>query len=316
MTNRTAPLVTVCIPTRDRSSYLVTAIESVLGQSYPNIELIIADDASTDDTRAVVESYGPRIQYICNPVRLGMAGNWQAALRAGRGKYVGFLNDDDFYGPDMIRSLVEPLERHSHVGLSFCDHFVTDAEGRILPQETDRLSRATGRSHLPEGIVKDPLLLAVRFNAFPIIGTLFRYEGIRRTGYIDISIDNAPDLDLFYRITSAYSAFYTPKKLAYFRLHEAQSTTGPGSANRTLGNLESVVRALSKIQSSNRKVRRARQVQLANIYSQIALAMAQRGRDPRTAIVQALAFGVFHPRCMRKLLRAQIVWMSQRVPAP
>ncbi len=101
------PHVTVVIPTYNRSWGLRRAVGSVLAQTFLNFELIITDDASTDNTPEVARSFAdPRIVYRRNLNNLGVPGNWGAGLRLARGEYVCFLMDDDYYDPDFLANRV------------------------------------------------------------------------------------------------------------------------------------------------------------------------------------------------------------------
>lgn len=101
----TQALVSVVMPTFNRAMLLPRAVQSVLTQSHANIELLIADDGSTDDTRQVVEhviSRDPRVHYCLNRYAKGCAGARNTAVQEANGQYVAFLDDDDEYCPDKI----------------------------------------------------------------------------------------------------------------------------------------------------------------------------------------------------------------------
>jgi glycosyltransferase involved in cell wall biosynthesis len=94
------PLVTVYMPTRNRSDLLSRAIDSVQAQTYSNFELIIVDDCSTDDTEAVVRYYqdkDARIKYIKNSENLGACASRNKAIRAAQGEFITGLDDDDYF---------------------------------------------------------------------------------------------------------------------------------------------------------------------------------------------------------------------------
>lgn len=94
--NGKCPLVSVVIATYNRPAYLRLAIASVMRGSYQNFEILVTDDAGSDDNRRVVESFtDARLCYRRNATRLGSAGNHREALKIARGEYIGLLNDDD-----------------------------------------------------------------------------------------------------------------------------------------------------------------------------------------------------------------------------
>lgn len=97
------PLISVIIPTYDRRTLLLRAIESALRQTYSNLEIIVVDDASLEDVRPVIESIGdPRILYLRQDAHRGGAAARNAGIRAAAGKYIAFLDDDDEWEPDKL----------------------------------------------------------------------------------------------------------------------------------------------------------------------------------------------------------------------
>ncbi|MBI5402029.1 MAG: glycosyltransferase family 2 protein [Ignavibacteriae bacterium] len=121
--NTEQPLVSVIIPTRNRYSLLARAIESVINQRYNNLEIIIINDASDDDTSRVVEEYRNRFKrfiYICNEKRYGGAETRNIGMRNASGKYIAFLDDDDEWLPDKVLKQVTILEDNPTVGAVSC----------------------------------------------------------------------------------------------------------------------------------------------------------------------------------------------------
>jgi glycosyltransferase involved in cell wall biosynthesis len=122
------PLVTILTPTYNRASYIAAAIESVLAQTYPNWELIVIDDASTDGTGAVVENFiekekaarggTSRISYIRQPKNVGIAKNRNTGLEKARGKYVAVLDSDDIWiDPDKLKKQIDFLKKNTGYGI-------------------------------------------------------------------------------------------------------------------------------------------------------------------------------------------------------
>jgi glycosyltransferase involved in cell wall biosynthesis len=111
-------LVTVCIPTFNRPEMLRQSLQSVLWQSYPELEVIISDNASTTDTEAVVAEFGdPRVHLDRLPENIGLFGNLSRALHVGSGTYRVMLPDDDLMLPGNLERKVAFLDAHPGVGL-------------------------------------------------------------------------------------------------------------------------------------------------------------------------------------------------------
>lgn len=117
------PLVSVIIPTRNRSSLLSRALNSVLNQSYDNLEVIIIDDASEDDTTKEVDKYRPkfkRLKYIRNNKQCGGAAARNIGIRNATGKYIAFLDDDDEWLPEKTLKQLTILESSPNIGAVSC----------------------------------------------------------------------------------------------------------------------------------------------------------------------------------------------------
>ena len=128
------PLVSVCVPTRNHGRYLGVAVASVLEQDVEDLELLIHDDASTDDTAKLVEQFeDPRVHYRRHARPLGVAENRNTCLAAARGRYVAWLDADDSYLQDSLARRLAVLEEHPEVGLVHGDFEVLDEDGAPLP---------------------------------------------------------------------------------------------------------------------------------------------------------------------------------------
>jgi glycosyltransferase involved in cell wall biosynthesis len=113
-----APKVSVCIPVYNRALYVGTAIESVLAQSFPDFELLLIDDGSTDDSVPVMQRYtDPRIRLECNGVNRGISHTRNRALELARAPCIAWLDSDDRMTPRRLALQLRFLDRHQDVGL-------------------------------------------------------------------------------------------------------------------------------------------------------------------------------------------------------
>jgi glycosyltransferase involved in cell wall biosynthesis len=107
------PLVSICIPTYNRAAMIGKAIESALGQTYTNLEVIVVDNASSDNTPAVVASYrDERLRYVRNEKNLGLFGNFNRCIELAQGKYLHILHSDDYIDSDFTRRCVAFFYEH------------------------------------------------------------------------------------------------------------------------------------------------------------------------------------------------------------
>ena len=147
------PLVSVIIPTYNRSSYLREAIKSAVQQNYKNIEILVSDNCSSENPQAIVESFqDSRIKFWRNETNIGMFANAINTFKKAQGKYVASLNDDDVWNEDFLEKLVPHLEANPDLTLAFCDHYIINASGEIDAPTTERNTRYWKRNQLKEGI--------------------------------------------------------------------------------------------------------------------------------------------------------------------
>jgi glycosyltransferase involved in cell wall biosynthesis len=147
------PLVSLCVSAHNYGRFLTACIESILDQSYPNIECIVVDDGSTDDTAEVLDRYADRVTIIRHAIAQGQLNTMIAGFRAARGQFVSFVDADDILYRDFVLAHVTVLVSPKTLAAVSCSlqHNV-DAAGRVLgihpngthwPQQ--RLPRGTFR---------------------------------------------------------------------------------------------------------------------------------------------------------------------------
>lgn len=126
-------LVSVCIPVYKSEDTIKSAIESVLVQTYKNIELIVVDNCSPDTTWQIIDSFDdPRIKKYRNDTNLGMLGNWNKCLEYVSGYYIHFLCGDDKISPDCIELKVKAMEQEEDIALAFSASDVVNESGKKL----------------------------------------------------------------------------------------------------------------------------------------------------------------------------------------
>jgi len=128
------PLVSVVIPTYDCDRYIVQAIESVLSQTYGNVEIIVVDDGSTDQTRRVLKPYLNRIRYI-HQQNLGVSAARNRGIEEASGEFIAFLDADDFFLPDKLADQVACFEAKPSLGVVSSGWYMVDEQGKEVIAE-------------------------------------------------------------------------------------------------------------------------------------------------------------------------------------
>lgn len=125
------PLVSVIIPVYNGEKYIDGAIKSVLRQDYPNIEIIVVDDGSFDNTKAVIKTYKNKVKYFYKK-NGGVASARNCGIKVANGKFIAFLDCDDLYTEDKVSKQVEVLLENPYLGFVYNDIDVIDYDNRFL----------------------------------------------------------------------------------------------------------------------------------------------------------------------------------------
>jgi len=201
------PLVSVVMPVYNGEKYLREAIESVLNQSYSNIELIIVNDASTDSTKSIIHSYSDsRIQYVENEVNLGIVKSRNRGIDASNGEFIANLDSDDIAVPERIEKQLAFLSDNPDFGMCGTFYHTIDSKGnQIQPLQFPTTN---------EDIITSMLLGNCFGNSTVMIRGHFARELKYRTGY-----DIAEDFDLWCRISKISKLANLPFYGTLYRVH-------------------------------------------------------------------------------------------------
>jgi glycosyltransferase involved in cell wall biosynthesis len=275
-TSSNEPLVSVVIPTYNRPVYLREAITSALRQTYQNIEVLVRDNASTDETRKVVQSFSdPRLRYFRHATNIGQTENVIDGCRAAHGEYIANLHDDDVWEPNFLEKLVPPLRENSAAGISFCDHYIIDANGTIDPTRTHRNTHRWKRHLLKPGLHCPLHRIALIDKSIPL-----SMAAVMRRSAIDWSdIPNLPscyDFWLMYLVSrDGQAGYYLPERLTRYRVH-ARSETATGRMRGDQGYLMCCERILEDEHVSD--IWPELRVEFARACTDLGVTLVRRGR--------------------------------------
>ncbi|MDJ0732503.1 MAG: glycosyltransferase [Nostocaceae cyanobacterium] len=225
------PLASVIIPTYNRCNYLQEAIDSAVKQTYQNIEIIICDNCSTDETQDVVAAFGDsRIKYWQQPQNIGMFDNQMHAFKVAKGKYVASLHDDDIWEKDFLAKLVPILELQPNAVLAFCNQYIIDSNSNIDHAATERYTQAYKRNLLIEGIYPFFQEIGLVNKSIPTAASCLIRNGLIDWNNIPPEVGGMWDLYLTYLCCiSGYGAYYYPEKLTRYREHQHTDTMLSGN---------------------------------------------------------------------------------------
>lgn len=217
------PQVSVIIPTHKRPFFLPRAISSVLAQTYQDWEMIVVDDASNDETGAIVKSFSdPRIQYLYHEVAKGGSAARNTGILKGQGKFLAFLDDDDEWFPHKLQCQVDLLERSpSKVGVVFAGcKKIEQSSGSVLG------------THIPtmKGDLSKELLLHNSVGSTSSV--LLKRECLQQVGLFDETLPSGQDYDLWIRISKAWHFTCVSEILFHYYIHEGQITNNPEAISR------------------------------------------------------------------------------------
>jgi glycosyltransferase involved in cell wall biosynthesis len=202
------PLVSVITPSYNQGAFIRETIDSVLHQSYPNIEYIVMDGGSADETVQILEGYGDRIIWVSEKDD-GQADAVNKGLRLAKGEIIGWLNSDDTYTSDAVRKAVDFLTAHPKTHMVYGEGHYINKEGKITGRyDTEKFSE----DRLAETcIICQP-------TAF------IRKSTMEQVGGLDARLQLCMDYELWIRIARVGRISYIPEYLASSRMYEENKT--------------------------------------------------------------------------------------------
>jgi len=214
----TTPLVTVLMPVRNGAAHLAAAIESILGQTFGDFELLVLDDGSTDATPEILRALtDARVRVVTNPQNLGLVPTLNRGLGLARGSLIARQDHDDISLPTRLQRQVDFLRAHPDCALVGTEAVQTDAAGR----KAFRLLRPSGAESIRWYLCFD--------NAFIHSSVMFRREVVlNEFGGYPLSL-HSEDFALWSQIARKHRTANLPESLLLYREHQS-SVTGSMSA--------------------------------------------------------------------------------------
>lgn len=223
------PMVTIVTPTYNQADYLSETIDSVLSQDYPNIEYIVIDDGSTDETREVLKRYDERV-YWESQENIGQAATLNKGWSMASGDIIGYLSSDDLLKPEAITELVHCMLDNTDAILVYPDFDLIDASGEFIRKF--------------ETLDYDYRNMIMNLVCYPGPGPLFWKKYFDVTGGWNQDLQQVPDFEYWLRLSQHGDFKRMPKVLASSRIHDESQSFKVVTFERAMEPVDALVRLL------------------------------------------------------------------------
>ncbi|WP_298262449.1 glycosyltransferase family A protein [uncultured Lutibacter sp.] len=208
-----SPLVSVIIPTYNRTSYLRETLNSVVNQSYSNIEIIVIDDGSSNDDSKLLCTQFEKVTYIKITNSGGPAKPRNTGIKAAKGKYIAFVDDDDLWLPNKVEQQVTVLEKNADFGLAhgYCE---------LIDENSLPLNEIVGKPGKPDVKHGDVSLKMIGNWTLMTSSVLLRKELIDQVGFFNEVMPPAgEDVEFWVRCSFKTKFYFLNQPLVYYRKH-------------------------------------------------------------------------------------------------
>ena len=212
--------VSVCIPAYNNADYIKETIECVLNQTYKDLELIVVDDQSTDNTVEIVRSIkDERLKLYVNETNLGMAGNWNHCMELCTGEYIKLICADDLIHETLIQKEVEIMEQYQDVMLVQSDTEFVDKNGK-----GKGYYKRYRKSGVVDGKQVSKNCIFTRNKLGAPLANLIRRSAYEQSGGFDASFVYIIDYDFYMSIANKSKIYIIHEPLNYFRIRYDSNT--------------------------------------------------------------------------------------------
>lgn len=219
------PAVSLGMPVYNGMPYLPATMDSLLSQTYSDFEIVICDNASSDETREVCERYAARdsrIRYVRNDENIGAAGNYNRVFELSRGRYFKWAAADDLLAPSFLAECVAALDAHPEASLAFPGTTIIDGEGRHMHRVEDELDASA-----EDPVERVRAIWATLRECNAVFGVM-RRDVLAKTNLIGCYI--AADSNLLAELAMHGPFVRVPDFLFYRREHAASSSADKSTA--------------------------------------------------------------------------------------
>ena len=269
------PMVSVVIPTYNRSDTLVIAIESVMTQTFRDFEIVVVSDCGSNDLEQLVKNFNKRqnITFVRHATNRGLGASRNTGIGATRGKYIAYLDDDDFFYPDHLETLVGYLEQ-SGEKVAY-----TDAH-RIWQQKVNgkyvEFKRDVPYAH---DFNYDVILI---HNFIPVLCFVHARECVREVGVFDETLSTHEDWDLWIRMSRKYRMHHIQKLTSAFTTREDETNMSNRRKNNFFDTTIAIYDKHPEFVANRPELQKARADRLDQM--RLEFGFAQKVEDPLSII--------------------------------
>lgn len=296
----TQPLVSVIIPSYNYGRYVGQAIDSALAQSYPNQEVIVVDDGSTDDTRDRLGAYGSRIRHL-HQQNQGLSAARNTGIREARGDYLAFLDSDDAFHPRKTELQMNYLQAHPEVDLVGTEMF---SDETIVWCPVDP-------QHIPATPISlEAMAIKPRFAPSSVIAHKKCFEAV---GHFDTALRSVEDRDMWLRIGTQFKMARLDIPLTWYRITPGSMSTNP----ERMEHFELLVLNRSLDFPQLKEQKKVRRQALSHCYRSSAYTFhgAGRSKDAFKRLVQSIRFWPWFydtQDAVPALYRCRLLWATMK----
>lgn len=217
------PLVSICIPVYNAEKIITQTLCSILAQTYGNMEILVFDNASTDNTPSILcEFSDPRLKIYRNEVNIGAERNFSKAVQTAGGEYIALFHADDLYLPEMVEKQVAAFQKYPAAGAVFTLANYINSRGEIIGESTLPLELWSKESHLfPE--IFEAILANLNFLVCP--SAMVKADLYKEIMPFDVkTFRTSADLDMWLRILETHPIVILREKLMSYRFSIEQGS--------------------------------------------------------------------------------------------
>ncbi|MDP3843865.1 MAG: glycosyltransferase [Oxalobacteraceae bacterium] len=284
--SRSYPLVSIITPAYNQAEFLVATIQSVLSQSYPNIEYIVLDDGSTDHTQDILKKYDGKIRWESHE-NMGQAKTLNRGWEMSKGEVLSYLSSDDLLDEHAIRNLME-----KYVG----DSLIIFGAYRLIDQTGQKIKTKKTIFHGYKDMVHN-------FNCPIGPGAVFSRDLFLDSGGWNQNFRQIPDYDFWIRAGRHAKFIKIDEEIASFRVHTGSQTFASSTANKSDESIVCINQLFDKSEDLEIKFNKKMSLASAYVYSSCLHFRSGRYIESIERLIQSILYGGYYAFSLRNVTR-------------